>query len=130
MSRDSGGEGGLHIADGLSLPLDAVTETVAILARRGSGKTYGACVMAEEMIGAGAHAGVIDPLGVWWSRQRRPHDLEAGFMRRRTALRPMNPAFDDPPLPSRLGPRSAGRLSSRPGEFASHPQRLPRSGPS
>lgn len=42
MSETEGdSEGGLRIADGLTLPLEAVTETVAILARRGSGKSFG-----------------------------------------------------------------------------------------
>jgi hypothetical protein len=38
----------LHIADNLALPLDAVTQTFAILAKRRVGKTYTASVMAEE----------------------------------------------------------------------------------
>ena len=57
---------GLKIAPSLTLPLDAITETFAILARRGSGKTYTAAVLAEEMIGAGHPVVIIDPLGVWW----------------------------------------------------------------
>lgn len=57
---------GLRIASNLILPLDAVTEVFGILARRGSGKTYTAKVMAEEMIAAGAQVGAIDPVGVWW----------------------------------------------------------------
>lgn len=35
----------LHISDHLSLPLEAVTQTFAILAKRGSGKSYLASVM-------------------------------------------------------------------------------------
>lgn len=31
----------LKIADGLSFPLDAVTQALAFLGRRGSGKSYG-----------------------------------------------------------------------------------------
>lgn len=57
---------GLRIAPDLELPLDAVTETFAILAKRGSGKTYTAAVMAEEMLEAGLPVCVVDPLGVWW----------------------------------------------------------------
>ena len=54
----------LRLADGFELPLQAVTETFAILAKRGSGKTSTAVVLAEEMIGAGQQALIIDPTGV------------------------------------------------------------------
>lgn len=43
----------LRLADGFELPLEAVTVTFAILAKRGSGKTSTAVVLAEEMISAG-----------------------------------------------------------------------------
>lgn len=59
-------DGGLRVADGLSFPPDVVTETLLIRAKRGSGKTYTASVLVEEMIGAGLPVCVIDPLGVWW----------------------------------------------------------------
>ncbi|MCJ7543951.1 MAG: DUF87 domain-containing protein, partial [Phycisphaerae bacterium] len=47
-------------------PLELVTQTVAILAKRGVGKTYTATVMAEEMLAAGQQVVVIDPTGAWW----------------------------------------------------------------
>lgn len=56
----------LRIADSLSLPLDAATNTFAILAKRGVGKTYTASVMAEEMLKAGQPIVAIDPTGAWW----------------------------------------------------------------
>src|ERR1700736_6713876 len=56
----------LHIADNLALPVDAVTQTFAILAKRGVGKTYAASVMAEEMLKAGQTIAAIDPTGGWW----------------------------------------------------------------
>lgn len=56
----------LQIGHGLTLPLDAVTESFAIVGRRGSGKTHTAVVMAEEMIRAGVPIVVADPLDVWW----------------------------------------------------------------
>jgi uncharacterized protein len=56
----------LKIGRGLSLPVEAVTETFAILAKRGSGKTYTAAVMVEEMLDAQLPVIVIDPVGVWW----------------------------------------------------------------
>lgn len=57
---------GYQIADDFSLPLEAVTETFAILARRGSGKTYTSAVLTEEFAEAEAVFAVIDPVGVWW----------------------------------------------------------------
>jgi hypothetical protein len=55
----------LTIADGLVVPLAAVTEKIAWLGRTGSGKTYGAMKLAEAMLEAGAQIGVLDPVGVW-----------------------------------------------------------------
>jgi hypothetical protein len=59
-------EPSLNIADGFRLPLDYVTQTGAILAKRGAGKTYTAKVIAEELLEAGLPLAVIDPIGVWW----------------------------------------------------------------
>lgn len=56
----------LKISDQLSLPPDAVTQTFALLAKRGVGKTYTLLVMAEEMLAAGQTVVVADPVGVCW----------------------------------------------------------------
>src|SRR5215207_378728 len=56
----------LHLADDFIIPTDAVTQTFAILAKRGVGKTYTASVLIEELVKAGLHAVVVDPIGVWW----------------------------------------------------------------
>jgi len=56
----------LHVAAGLNLPLEAVTETFAILAVRRAGKSNAAVVMAEEMYDAGLPWVVLDPKGDWW----------------------------------------------------------------
>lgn len=56
----------LHIARDFALPLEAVTQTFAILAKRGVGKTYTASVLAEELLKAGLQVVVVDPIGVWW----------------------------------------------------------------
>lgn len=56
----------LHIAPELDLPLDAVTESFAILAKRGAGKSNAAVVMAEEMYDNGLPWVAIDPKGDWW----------------------------------------------------------------
>jgi hypothetical protein len=56
----------LHLSPDLSLPLNAVTQTFAFMARRGAGKTYAAGKLCEEMVVAGAQVVVLDPVGVWW----------------------------------------------------------------
>jgi DNA helicase HerA-like ATPase len=56
----------LSISKKLSLPAEAVTETFALLAKRGAGKTYTAAVLVEELLKAGLHVAVVDPVGVWW----------------------------------------------------------------
>jgi DNA helicase HerA-like ATPase len=43
-----------------------VTQTFAILAKRGVGKSYTASVMAEEMLKAGHTIIALDPTGAWW----------------------------------------------------------------
>jgi hypothetical protein len=57
----------LRIAKDLALPLDAVTQTLAFIARKGGGKTYGAQLLAEQMLDAGAQVVAIDPVGNWFS---------------------------------------------------------------
>jgi hypothetical protein len=56
----------LRISDNLSLPLEAVTQTFAILSKRGMGKTYTALVMVEEFLKSNLRVVVADPVGVCW----------------------------------------------------------------
>lgn len=56
----------LHISDALVLPGDVITETNAILAKKGVGKTYLLSVLAEEIHAAGGRFVGIDTLGVLW----------------------------------------------------------------
>lgn len=56
----------LNISSNLSLPLDTVTQTIGILAKRGAGKTYTAAVLAEEFVDAKLPFCVLDPTGAWW----------------------------------------------------------------
>lgn len=57
---------GLHIAREVALPIDAVTQTLAAIGRKGAGKTYLATLIAEQMLDAHAQVVVIDPVGNWW----------------------------------------------------------------
>lgn len=57
---------GLRLSRSVTLPAGLVTDTLAVVGRRGSGKTYAASVLAEEMLAGGAQVAVLDPTGVWW----------------------------------------------------------------
>lgn len=56
----------LRISPDMALPLDAITDTIGILAVKGSGKSYTFMVMAEEMVRSGAPVIIIDVVGVCW----------------------------------------------------------------
>lgn len=55
----------LRFAEGLDLPMDAVTQKFAFLGRTGSGKTYGAKRLVESLLGARAQVVILDPVGIW-----------------------------------------------------------------
>lgn len=69
----------LKIATNLTLPESSVTDTFAILGKRGVGKTYTAAVMAEEMLGGGLQVVVFDPLDVWWGLRSSASGKDAGL---------------------------------------------------
>ena len=54
-----------QISRDLTLPAEAATWTFADLAIKGAGKTYGACVLAEEMVKNDIPILAIDGLGIW-----------------------------------------------------------------
>ena len=56
----------LKLADNLSLPLEAVTQSIAILAKRRAGKSYTARRIAEELNRAKLQCVIVDPKGDWW----------------------------------------------------------------
>lgn len=57
---------GLHLADGLTFPLDAVTHTFGIFGQKGSGKSSTAAVFVEQGVHVGGRFVIADPTGVWW----------------------------------------------------------------
>jgi hypothetical protein len=69
----------LHIAAGLSLPLNAVTQTFAFLAMRGVGKTYAASVLAEEFSKASLPFAVLDPTGAWYGLRSSADGKAPGY---------------------------------------------------
>jgi hypothetical protein len=56
----------LKLAEGMELPLDFVTESSAILAKKGAGKTNALMVLLEEVAAAGVPVVSIDPKGDHW----------------------------------------------------------------
>jgi uncharacterized protein len=69
----------LRISADLELPLDAVTQAIGILARRGAGKTYTASVLVEEVIGAHLPVVILDPTGAWWGLRSSADGEKAGL---------------------------------------------------
>lgn len=69
----------LKISESLTLPLEAVTQTFAIVARKRVGKTYTASVLAEEMIEAEIPIVVLDPTGAWWGLRSMANGKAEGY---------------------------------------------------
>jgi hypothetical protein len=84
----------LQIAKELALPLDAVTQKLAWLGRTGSGKTYGAKRMVEQMLRAGAQVVIVDPVGVWAGLRLGPKSFDVPVL---------GGLFGDIPLESTAG---------------------------
>ncbi len=63
----------------MRLPSELITETVAIVGRRGSGKTNTATVMVEELLEAGGQVVVLDPVGVWWGPKSSADGKKKGY---------------------------------------------------
>lgn len=56
----------IKLAKNLELPARAITESIAIMGRKGSGKTYSGTLLFEQFYAAGAQCVAIDPIGKWW----------------------------------------------------------------
>ena len=56
----------LKIAEGFSLPLESVTQTIAILAKRRSGKSFLMRRLTEQLFRAGQQVVTVDPKGDQW----------------------------------------------------------------
>ena len=69
----------LHLAPRLSLPLDAVTQTIGILAKRRAGKSYLARRLAEQLLHARQQVVIVDPKGDWWGIRSAADGKGPGF---------------------------------------------------
>lgn len=69
----------IRIARGLELPDDVATQSLAILARRGAGKTHTASVLVEEVVRARLPVVVLDPTGAWWGLRSSADGAKPGL---------------------------------------------------
>lgn len=69
----------LKIGDSFTFPIELVTSTQAILARKRSGKSYTASVEAEELLSAHQQIAVIDPTGAWHGLKSSADGEHPGF---------------------------------------------------
>lgn len=69
----------LHLADNLSLPLDACTQTFAWIGRKGSGKTYGSGKLVEELLKASVQTVILDTVGNWYGLRIAADGKGKGF---------------------------------------------------
>lgn len=56
----------IKIAKDLTLPVECVTQTIGIVAKKRSGKSYLARRLAEQLHKAGQQVVIVDPKGDWW----------------------------------------------------------------
>ena len=69
----------IRLSADLRLPLDAVTETLAVMGVRGSGKSSTAKVLVEQLTNAGMQCVILDPTGVWWGLKSSVDGKSAGL---------------------------------------------------
>lgn len=69
----------IELSDNLELPDDAVTQKFAFMGRTGSGKTYGATKLCEQMLDLGAQVIVLDPVGVWYGLRMSADGKGTGY---------------------------------------------------
>jgi hypothetical protein len=70
IAKDSASVGGkllkLAIANKFALPVDTVTQSIAVLAKKRSGKSYLGRRLAEQLFYAKQQIVIVDPKGDWW----------------------------------------------------------------
>lgn len=69
----------MQIAPALELPDTALTQHIAILGKTGSGKTYTAKSIVEQLLQLERRVVIIDPTGAWWGLRSSADGKAAGF---------------------------------------------------
>lgn len=81
MANPQRGDGSpvLEVSRGAPLPAETVLAKVGIVGMSGSGKTQTARKLAETMLHAEQHIGVLDPTGAWWGLRSSANGLKPGY---------------------------------------------------
>ena len=69
----------IKISSSLSLPLDVVTQTVAVLAKRRAGKSYTMRRIVEQLFNCGQQVVLVDPKGDQWGVRYAADGKAAGL---------------------------------------------------
>jgi hypothetical protein len=69
----------LKLSKDVELPVDVVTERLALVGQSGSGKTYAAMRLGELMLDAGAQIIALDPMAVWWGLLSAANGQASGY---------------------------------------------------
>lgn len=69
----------IPFAKGLSLPVEVITQTTAVIARKGAGKSYAAGKIIEGVAAAKGQFVVIDPVGNFWGLRLAADGKSAGI---------------------------------------------------
>lgn len=69
----------IEFAEGLSLPVDAATQTIACIARKRAGKSYAAGKIVEGLHANGSQFVVLDPVGNWYGLRIAADGKAAGI---------------------------------------------------
>src|SRR5258705_6632749 len=69
----------LRLAKGLALPVEAVTQTIGVLAKRRAGKSYLARRLVEQLVRAGLQVVIVDPKGDWWGIRAAANGKDPGL---------------------------------------------------
>lgn len=69
----------LRLGPRIALPLDITGKKLAFLGTTGSGKSYAAGKLAEQMLEVGAQIIVLDPVGIWYGLRIGRDGKSAGY---------------------------------------------------
>lgn len=69
----------ITLGEGVTLPIEAVTETFAVIANRGAGKSSTGRVLVEQLHSAGQPVIVLDPKGDWHGLRSSKDGKKAGL---------------------------------------------------
>ncbi len=61
------------------IPVDALDDRMAFVGTSGSGKTYAAGTVVEQLLDSGARVVIVDPLDVWWGLRTASDGAGRGF---------------------------------------------------